>query len=411
MVFDVAVLGGGASGLVCAIECAKTGLKVAVIEKGPVMGKKILVTGNGRCNMTNIDMGRGHYYGADNSAISHIIDRYDVKAVVAFFNSIGLYTKEKDGLIYPNSNKAASVTEVLRNAIIKYNVSEISDFEIKAVEKTDGKFKILSADGKNVQAGKIVVATGLKAYDGTDIGLKILKKFGHGCCEIYPALVQLKTDSPFIKGLKGVKFNGGIKAVSKGKVMAEESGEILFTEYGLSGIAVMQLSKLYSIYGDLSISMDFLPHLDEGELIDILEKLRNFYMDTNMSAEEFLGGLVDKKLGQRIIKFSGVENLGTKINALSDKQIRRIASCLKNVTVGITGHNGFKNAQVCGGGALMADFDIDTLESVYQKGLYAAGEVLDAVGDCGGYNLHWAWVTGLHVARAIAAGRGQKEKK
>jgi len=410
MGFDVAVLGGGASGLVCAIECAKAGLNVAIAERNHGLGKKILVTGNGRCNLTNTDIGPEHYYGSDKLMISKLLDLYSAEDVIRFFNGIGLYTRERDRLIYPNSNKAASVAEALRNGLVKYNVSVVSDFEIKDVKKENGKFRISARDGKSLQAENIVVATGLEAYDGTDIGIGILKKFGHKCFEIYPALVQLKTDSAFIKGLKGVKFNGKISALSKGKVIGEEVGEILFTEYGLSGIAVMQLSRLYSEYDDLSILMDFLPHLTEEEVAKILTDIQDFYKDAEIAAEEFLGGLVDKKLGHRILKFSGIDNLSENIRAIEGKQILKIASAFKSTQVKITGHNGFKNAQVCGGGADLAGFDIETLESVYEKGLYAAGEVLDVIGDCGGYNLHWAWITGIHAAKAITRGHSQGRK-
>ena len=402
MVFDVAVLGGGASGLVCAVECARRGLSTAVIDKNQIMGKKILVTGNGRCNLTNAAISPENYHGLDALKIFDIVEKYSAEDVTDFFKTIGLYTRARDGLIYPVGNKAASVTEALRNALVKYNVVQICDFDIKTLEKTGENFSVIPQSGKIVQAKNIVIATGLKAYDGSSIGLELLKKFGHDYNKIYPALVQLKTDSAFIKGLKGVKFNGQISAVSKGNVIAQENGEILFTEYGLSGIAVMQLSRLYSTCDELSISMDFMPDSQEDEVVEILHDLQRYFADTRISAEELLGGLVDKKLGHRILKFSGIDNLSVEINKLEDKQLKRIAQSLKNTSVKITGHNGFKNAQVCGGGACLSEFNTDSLESVHEKGLYAIGEVLDCIGDCGGYNLHWAWITGIHAAKAIA---------
>jgi len=392
MVYDVAILGGGASGMAAAVSLAKKGFTVAIMEAKPRIGQKILVTGNGRCNLTNLAISRANYHSENLDGVDKIITKYGCKEVMEFFASIGLLTRSKNGLVYPLSNKASSVLDVLRNALAKYKVNIITNFDISSVDKQGGKygeqFFIKGMQSAAVQAKKLIIATGLKAHEGSDIGLVILEKLGHRVKKPYPALVQRKSDDSFINGLKGIKFMGEIRIFRGQELLRAEQGEILFTDYGISGIAVMQVSYLFSLYDDLRAELDFLPHMSYNEAKERLEYIEGFYKDSSVAAEEYLTGLVDKKLGMRILKYSGAGN-SDLLNNLKARPIK------------ITGHNGFKNAQVCGGGAFLDDFDSETLESKHLKGLYAIGEILDAVGDCGGYNLHWAWATALYAADVL----------
>ena len=365
MTYDIAIVGAGASGLVAAIRLAQKGFKVVVIEQKPRIGQKILVTGNGRCNLTNLDIKPSNYHSQTPEIVNQIISKYDSGYVIDFFASIGLLTKNKDNLVYPLSNKASSVLDCLINAVSKYKIDVFTDFSINDIAQIEQK----------VKAKKLIIATGQ-----AECGLNILKNLGHRIKKPYPALVQLRSDDLFIKGLKGVKVNCKIKAVQSNtnKILREEKGEMLFTDYGISGIAVMQLSYLFSLYDNLHIEVDFIPDVPYKELEKVLE----------LNIELNLTGIVDKKLGTRILKYS--QNSHKKI-------VQNLKSCI----IKISGHNGIKNAQVCGGGALLNEFNTNSLESIHAGNVYAVGEVLDAVGDCGGYNLHWAWATAMLVGDSL----------
>ncbi|MCL2422186.1 MAG: aminoacetone oxidase family FAD-binding enzyme [Defluviitaleaceae bacterium] len=391
MIRSITILGGGASGLTAAINLARKGYNVTILELKPRIGQKILVTGNGRCNLSNLDIQQSNYHSDNLDTVQNIIARYSNTEVLDFFNSIGLFTRSKGDLVYPLSNKASSVVDLFRAALAKYDVEIITDFEIKDVcrHSDTGYYCIKRIQGKSIKTTKLIIATGLMAHDGTDIGLKILKKFGHSIKRTYPALVQLKSADAFLKGLKGVKFIGEISVRQNGEILRAERGEILITDYGISGIAVMQLSYLFSLYDNCTAELDFVPDMSFDEVKKNLSYLNDFYKNSVTLPNEYLTGLVDKKLGMRIIKHSNTTN------------IEVIASNLKAMPLEILGHNGFKNAQVCGGGASLDDFDKDTLESHHAKGLYATGEVLDVVGDCGGYNLHWAFASALCVAEGF----------
>ena len=382
MIYDIAIIGGGASGMAAAVSLAEKGLSVAIAEAKPRIGQKILVTGSGRCNLTNLNITSANYRSENPEVAEKIIARYGADEVRAFFSCIGLVTRSKDNLIYPLSNKAASVVDCLRFALSKYRVSIFTGFDAADVELGGGLYRIKSREGGLIQARKVIIAAGGKAFNGTDTGLIILKKFGHSIKKTYPALVALTSEDAFLKGLKGVKFIGEIRVRRGSELLRTERGEILFTDYGISGIAVMQVSYLFSLYDDLVLELDFLPDMSLSEAEKTLEHMADFYSASSVTAEEYLSGIVDKKLGVRILKYS-------KGGSLADN--------LKSMPLKISGTKGFKNAQVCGGGALLSGFNPNTLESRHAEGLYAIGEVLDAVGDCGGYNLHWAWATALYA--------------
>jgi len=386
MVYDIVILGGGASGMVAAVKLAEKGFNVGLLEQKPRIGQKILLTGNGRCNLTNLKISPCNYHSDNLGIVDEVITKFGSAEVLNFFSSIGLLTREKDGLVYPMSNKASSVLDCLRNALSKYGVSIITDFSLKFADKQDDKFVIKSIDDDITQAKKLIIATGSAAFQGTSKGLDILREFGHSIKELYPALVQLRSEDAFLKGLKGVKFNGEIRVRQGNDLLRREKGEMLFTDYGISGIAVMQVSYLFSLYDKLSLELDFLPHMNLSEVAEMLKNNKKFYQGSSVTAEDYLTGIVDRKLGIRLLKHGGEKSLARNLKALPIK---------------ISGHNGFKSAQVCGGGASLDDFCKETLESLHVKGLYAIGEVLDAVGDCGGYNLHWAWASALYASEAL----------
>lgn len=388
MTHKITIIGSGASGLVAAICLARQGHKVTILESKPRIGQKILVTGNGRCNLTNLDIRLDNYHSNTLDIVHNIITRYDNRDVINFFKTMGLFTRNKGNLVYPLSNKAASVVNILRAALVKYGVTIITDFVVKDVDKYPNGYVIKSVNNDQIKTEKLIIATGLKAHTGTDIGLKILSKFGHRINKVYPALVQLRSDDPFVKGLKGIKFEGEIRVRRGGDILRTERGEILFTDYGVSGIAVMQVSYLFSLYNDCMLELDFLPDMSLQEVIKNLVYVDEYYKHSPTQIEEYLTGFIDSKLGVRITKHT------RSTNPID------IAQTIKSLPIKITSHNGYKNAQVCGGGAALEDFT-RALESKHTTNLYAIGEILDAVGDCGGYNLHWAFACALCVADGI----------
>ena len=402
----IVIIGGGAAGLVAAISVAEHSkdTEIIILERKDRVGKKILATGNGRCNLTNLDIDKSNYYGDDFKLIENVLNEYSPEKIISFFESIGVMCKAEDGLVYPYSNTASSVLTCLRNRLIQLRVQEITDFDVDLINKNKkNKYKIISKDSKVVDADKIIIATGGCSYENlgsNGSGFKILETLGHTCTKLAPALVQLKTQEN-LKSLKGVKFKGLATIKHKAKVLDQENGEILFTDYGLSGIAIMQLSRYTRQYNNhLVITLDFFPEYTEDGIIDMLKARKENLKDLDI--DNFFIGMLNKNLGQVLLKKIGIERFTLKNSDLTSKQIKELARILKNFELKIVGTNGFKNAQVTAGGILTTEFDINTLESRINKNIYVAGEVLDVFGDCGGYNLHFAWATGLRAGHSAA---------
>lgn len=393
----IMVIGGGAAGITSAIAAAETSKnnKVTILERKDRVGKKILSTGNGKCNLSNINISKGNYYGNDIDFVENILNKYTYKDIIKFFESIGVMCRVEEGRIYPYSNNASSVLTCLRNKLKALNVEEITNFDVQTIKYHKGSYKVVSSNGEFITASKIIITTGGCASEhlgSNGSGFEILKKLGHNCTKLTPALVQLKTDQD-LKSVKGVKFEGLARVIHDDKVLAEEYGEILFTNYGLSGICIMELSKFTRDYNSLNIELDFFPKYTKSEIKNILLSRIKKLNDIEMS--DFFVGMLNKNLGQVVLKKSGIKNMSLKASSLTNKQIKVIINNLKNFRLKIISTNGFNNAQVTAGGILTKEFYRNTLESKLNKNIYAAGEVLDVFGDCGGYNLHFAWATGL----------------
>lgn len=391
MKYDVLIIGGGAAGLAAAVSARKENseIKIGVVEKFDRVAKKIHATGNGRCNYTNMDI-RSDYFFGDRAFIAAVLEQFGTDEALAFFKELGIMHRTEDGRVYPISNQASAVADCLRLYLIENNVDFLTQMlaEDIAIDK-NGLFYV----GK-LCAEKVIVATGGKAQPnlGSDgSGYKLLCKFGHKLQTVKPALVSLKTETDKIKGLKGVKVFARVALWDNGAEVAGDQGEVLFTDYGVSGIPVMQISR-FAKQG-MSLVIDMLPEISKKETVaEIYERVYNL---PERDGGELFAGLVNKKIAIPMLKWAKIEKTSVKAKDFTDENVRKCAEFLKELKLVVLGDNGFNNAQVCAGGIELTDFDPFTMESKLMPGLYAAGEILDVDAICGGYNLHWAWATGF----------------
>lgn len=399
----IAIIGGGASGLCCAIAAAEkagTGKNdIVIYESKDRVGKKILATGNGRCNMLNINACPDDY--SSPSFVRDILSAYGAESTRHFFESLGLYTRcDEEGRVYPLSNQATSVLDVLRFECEHLKVMTLCNEEITAIKK-QGKGFVLS-DGKYYD--KVVLACGGKATAKNFGGYELLKSLGHTVTKLMPGLTKLTVkDNSFTKSLKGIRHKATLALYIDGKKVTEESGELLFADYGLSGIAVMQLSSFVARHFRNSktlpvVKCDFIAEMSFEELCDNILRICSY--NKGLKAENLLTGFMPKKLGENILKSVGVP-LGKSVGELSGKEIREIASACKSFSFEITALRPFDDAQVTCGGADIREFDSKTLESKKVKNLYCCGELLDIDGPCGGYNLLWAFACGRAAGESL----------
>lgn len=395
----IAVIGGGASGLMAAIVAARNGAEVTIYEKLNKVGKKILATGNGRCNYTNMNMSIDRYHGKNIKQVENVLNFFDLKKTLNFFEDIGINPYVGDlGKVYPSSLQASSVLDVLRYEAERLNVLEVTDFEVIGLRKSKGVFSIIGRD--NIQdADKVILATGGKASPqlGTDgKGYELAMSFGHKIVEPFPALVQLKLKGKYFKRITGIRFDGVVKGITDKKIIREDEGEILFTEYGISGPPILQISRKvieeFNKNQKVYISIDMFPQLSKFDIYDMLSS--RFNKISYKSIEDSLIGFINKKLIPVILMEAGFEDTNKKCGNLNKKEIFRIIDILKEWKFEMTGHNTWQQAQSTAGGVDMSEVNMNTLESTKVKGLYLSGEILDVDGDCGGFNLQWAWSSG-----------------
>lgn len=395
--YNLGIIGAGASGLTAAIQASRlhSGIKIALFEHLPRVGKKILATGNGRCNLTNLNALSHNYRNKD---FAHgALEKYPPEKVINFFSSLGLLTySDSEGRVYPRSNAAASVLDALRFSAEKPEIEIITETGITKVEKS-GRFFILNDEYK---CEKIIVAGGGKSSpsQGSDgSALKLAKSLGHKVTSAVPSLVPLNSEPDKIKSLKGLRASG-VELTLEGEYGEYKSaGEILFTETGISGIAAMELAsaaerELRNAF-DPVIHINFLP--EYNNLFDILKKI--IQDRENQPLENLLSGILPKQIGVEIMKraeiFEG--NAVIKVDRFSDSMIEKLARNIHDFAFRITGTRGFANAQVTSGGIDINEIDPLTMQSRLIPGLYFSGEIIDVDGGCGGFNLQWAFASGL----------------
>ncbi len=390
----IGIIGGGASGMAAALAAAENpDVQVILMERQARVGRKLLATGNGRCNLSNLHVAEDKYHGENPSFAFPALTAFTVEETLQWFRDMGLYTvAEESGRVYPYSDQANSVVDVLRFALNKPNIRLLTGFEVEKVQKKDQQF-VLFNGAQSISCDKLIVACGGLAgtkLGGTMWGYKLLGKLGHRTTQLRPALVQIKTDWHGITALKGVRANCHAQILRDGQVFCQSRGELQFTEYGLSGPVIFEISRdVCREKGQWVCRLDFLPDWDANAVREELCRRRN----TNLPTEELLTGIVHNRLGRVLTKAAGVKS-AQSCACLTDEEISDVCAAVKAFDVVLTEPMGMDSAQVTAGGVCTGQFDPATMESRLVPGLYACGEVLDIDGDCGGYNLQWAWSSG-----------------
>lgn len=402
----VIIIGGGASSLVAGIVAARNGAKVTILERKDRVGKKILATGNGRCNLTNIKCSTNDFHGGNDTFINEILSQFDVNNTLDFFRNLGIYPLiENNTKVYPNSLQANSVLDVLRYELERLKVTIECNAEVIKIEQSKN-FIVYTNDNKKYYGNKVILATGGKSapdLGSNGSGYLLAKSLGHTLIQPIPSLVQLRSDAKFLKQIKGVKVNGDVAVVdSEHNILRKEYGEILFTDYGISGPPILQLSRIASsrVSNNKSviIDIDFMPEVSYEQL-DILILDRLTAMPYKSLSDNFIG-FINKRLIPIIIKEADIE-FNKKSSDISKKERSKLVSKLKRFSMNITGTNQWNQSQVTAGGIDVNEVDSNTLESKITKGIYFAGEILDVDGDCGGFNLQWAWSSGFLVGKSV----------
>lgn len=404
MVTDVIIIGGGAAGLCAAVylKMKNSSLSVRLIEALPRVGKKLALTGNGRCNITNKVISLNNYHGKDVSFCEYALSTYNREFCETFFEKIGVPFVYEGNKAFPLSLQAASVVDCLRFAADSLGVITHLDTRVDNIQISGGNYKVISGN-MNFLAKNVITATGLFS-GGERLGcdgsmLAVLKKAGYKTVKTTPAIVQVKTVTDIVKQLKGIKINANATLKIDGKDIRTEYGEVLFCDYGLSGPPVLQISREISRTEKMAeISLDIFPDKDFNDLYNMLSKRAEILSFRNL--DEFFTGMLNKRLGQVVLKLADCK-LSCGVSALNSAKLKKITSILKNFSLKVVGTTGFANSQVTAGGLSTSQFDNKTMMSKNAKGFYAIGEILDIDGDCGGFNLQWAWSSAICAAEAI----------
>ena len=394
---EVAIIGGGASGMAAAIAAAESGgHHVTLIERQARVGRKLLSTGNGRCNLTNLELLPENYHGAQPRFSDFALSLWSPERVLEFFSGLGLMTvTEYGGRVYPLSNQASSVLDVLRFGLEKPNISLITGTAVESVRRKGRGFSI-GWEGGGMDCDKLIVACGGCAgskLGGVMDGYNLLKSLGHSRTALYPSLTQIRTKPDIPRSMKGVKTQAGVKALKGGKELAVGSGDLLFADNGVSGTVVFELSRAVAAAGEgVSLEIDFFETMEKSAVKKYLFARRD--ARPMAPAREIFSGALHSRVGLALCKYAEI-NPESPCSELSPARIEALAAAAKALKLAVTGVSGFESAQVTAGGISTAEFDPKTMESRIVPGLYACGEVLDIDGDCGGYNLQWAWASGL----------------
>lgn len=405
----VTVIGGGASGIMAAIAAARHGAQVVILEHKDRIGKKILMTGNGKCNLSNLSFSVDKYYSDTPQFVETIFRQFNEKDTISFFKEIGLFIKDKNGYLYPMSEQASTVLDLLRIELKYRNVEIITACNVKKVT-SDPKAKggksqfTIDTDRGTYQSDTVILACGGKAspQSGSDgSGYELARKFGLKVITPLPALVQLRCAGNHFKAIAGVRCEAKLRLHVDGTMVKEEYGELQLTDYGISGIPVFQLSRIAAkaldIHKKVIVKIDLLPMMSKEMIYVFLTKTNPC---PDKTVEEAMLGLMNKKLLHMLWKQNGIKS-ECKLSKLPDKQIENLIETIKEWTVEVSATNSFLNAQVCCGGVDCKEI-MDTCESGKVHGLFLTGELLDVDGICGGYNLQWAWSTGYIAGKAAA---------
>lgn len=383
-----AIIGGGAAGITAAISAERSGADALICERMPHLGKKILASGGGRCNLLNDDLNESHYNPSSRNLVKETFRKFGKERILDFFDKLGLVVYSEEGRIFPVTNQAASVMRVMEIELERLRVPVEYNFEAFAIQSSDGLFTVTAKDNRRITCKKIVIAGGGKSYPalGSDGSCyRLAAKLGHGIVEPVPSCVPLVVKDGICHLLQGQKIYAKTRCIINGKTACEASGDFLFTKYGLSGTAILDISEDVSIAinrhrtKDATVSADIVPFLEHGELSRRLKER----MDKGVAAEDLLAGILPNKF----------KVLSRDLIRLKSKD--KMAASLKDMRFEVSGTRGWNEAEFTAGGIDISEVNRETLESNLQRGVYFAGEILDVQGKRGGYNLAWAWASGF----------------
>lgn len=395
-IYDVIIVGAGASGLAAAISAKRKNknLKIAILEAQKKAGKKILVTGNGRCNLTNTNVNKDFYHGSFD--VSPVLKRYSATKLIAYFSALGLVCDtESNGLVYPHSRQASAVLDVLLMEIKRLNIKIICECKVELIRKKSGTFNIKTNNG-NYVSKKVVMSCGGKAFPsagGTGLGLDVIKNLGHKITPVSPALCPIQVNSSCIKNLKGIRAKAEVTLFDGSKAVKSEVGEVQFTDSALSGICVFNLTTLLPKVKSPVISVNLAKDYSYIELLNLLNDRKKLF--ANESIENYFTGLFHKNIGIALLKSVTDKPMTEICKRLSDKEIKALANIIQNWKFECKQCKDFSKAQVMLGGVNGSEVNNYTFESKIVKNLFICGEALDICGDCGGFNLHFAFASGI----------------
>ena len=398
------IVGAGASGLCSAITSARKGVDVTILDQNSRIGRKILVSGNGRCNIANRHLELLRFHTTAPKRVQQILQDYSLQNILEFLNLIGIEIEEElEGKLFPMNRQASSVVSLLVRECQRLGVKIISECKVTHIQKEKNSFILQTSKGV-FKSKQLLLTTGSPAspqLGGSDLGIEFARTLGHNIIPSYPALVPLESEATWTKIASGVKIYSHIKLIASGVEVCQKRGDILFTDYGVSGLAVLDISREVSIklseWEPCDLSIDLMPKYSKSQLNNILN--RRIDTNRNLPIDLWLEGIIHKKLVPIILKYSKLQ-IKTE-SQLNKKLINSLIFTIKNLTLPINNTRGFRYAEVATGGVDLREIDPKTLQSLIVKGLYFAGEILDVDGDRGGFNFSWAWITGIKVGNNL----------
>ena len=397
---DILIIGGGAAGLMAAVTIGPR-KSVALVDGNPKFGKKLLATGHGRCNLTNLAIDPQYYHG--DPLLREVLELVPAQQVLDTFAQMGLLCRaDGEGRVYPRSLQAAAVLRALDSALPD-SLLRLNELQITTLRRQGDCFLATTQSGEEILAQKVLLACGGKASPAHSVGsgYELAQGLGHHVTALVPSLAPLRVEGKVTRALKGMRCRATAALYQNGKTIHAESGEVIFGDGQLSGICMFNLCARLRETGtdNLEVGLDLVPELEEKELLAYFRNLCS--IRPQLPAGELCSGLLNLRVGRELVKTAGLP-MDTELQTLREPQIARLVSLCKDWRFAVIGPAGWKDAQVTAGGVPLSEVERSTMESKLCPGLYLAGELLDADGDCGGYNLHWAWATGLLAGEAMS---------